>query len=82
MIILEKNNKLDRNDDNTVLFDNFFNRLQDRNNTEEDWNILQTKCSIGHASWVSCSFENNDTMHLFIINKEVLSHNHRKIIDV
>ena len=40
VVILEENNRLDRNDDDAILFNNFLNRLQDENNTEEDQNIL------------------------------------------
>jgi hypothetical protein len=85
VIILEENNRLDKNDDDAVLFDNFLNRLRDGINTEDDWNILRTKCSycsIGHAGWVSRGFEGNDVIHLYTTNKEVSSHNHKKIMDV
>ena len=40
VVILEENNRLDRNDDDAILFNNFLNRLRDGNNMEEDWNIL------------------------------------------
>ena len=52
VIILEENNRLDLNDEDAVLFNNFLNRLRNGSNTEEDWDILCKKCSycsIGHA---------------------------------
>ena len=56
IIILEENNRLDHNNEDTVAFDNFLNRLRNGNNTEDDWNLLYNKCScysIGHAGWVN-----------------------------
>ena len=67
VIILEENNRLDCNDKDAVAFDNFLNRLRNRNNIEDDWNLLHTKYSyysIEHAGWVNRGFEGNDVIHL------------------
>ena len=82
VIILEENNRLDRSDPDAVLFDEFLNRLRNRENTTEDWNLLRKKCSycsIGHAGWVNKGFEEDNVIHLFTNNREVEQHNNMKI---
>ena len=39
-------------------------------------------CSIEHASWISRGFKGNDVIHLHATNKEVTSHDYKKIIEV
>ena len=82
---MDKNNRLDKNDPDTVLFDVFLNRLKNGVNTKDDWNILCRKCSycsIGHTGWINRGFENNDVIYLHVTNKEVTTHNHEKITEV
>lgn len=82
---LDENNRLDKIDLDAVLFDKILNRLRNRVNTKDDWNILHRKCiycSTGHTGWINRGFKNNNAMYLYITSKEVTIDNHEKIIEV
>ena len=67
VMILTKNNCLDKSDPDSVLFDEFLDRLRDRKNTDDDWNLLRTKCSyyaMGDAGWVERGFDDPNVTHL------------------
>ena len=55
MVILEENNRLDKNDPDAVLFEQFLSRLRNGENTDEDFELLRAKCSyhtMGHDQWI------------------------------
>ena len=57
-------------------------RLCNSENTNEDFELLWIKCSyytIEHNSWIEKGFEDNNIMNIFSRNKDILSHNNRKI---
>ena len=85
VVILEENNRLDKNDPDAVLFEQFLSRLRDGENTDEDFELLRTKCSyhtMGHDQWIEKGFEDNETINIYTRNKDVLAHNNRKILSV
>ena len=54
-------------------------------NTEDDWNLLRTKCSyfsMEPNGWKDNGFEEKDVIHLYTRNKDVLAKNNRRILSV
>lgn len=78
IIVLEENNRLDMNDPDAVIFDDFLMRLRDGKNTEDDWNLLRSKYSkftMGFDEWKRRGFENEEALHLYCTNREVNNRN-------
>ena len=85
VVILEENNRLNKSDSDAVLFEEFLSRLRDGENTKSDFNILREKCSyfyMGHEKWKEKGFENDNVIHIFNTNKEVLAHNNKKLLNL
>ena len=78
VIILEENNRLDLNDPDAVLFEQFLSRLHNGENTDDDFELLCTKYSyytIEQNEWIEKGFEDNDIISIYTTNREVLAHN-------
>jgi len=73
---LVTNNRLDPSDPDVIRFNEFLLRLQDGENTVEDWEYVKnigSKDSISAEDWNA--FEVDDIVHLYATNKEVASRN-------
>ena len=82
---MEENNRLDLNNPDAVLFEQFLSRLHNSENTNDNFELLRTKCSyytMGHNEWIEKGFEDNDTISIYTTNREVLVHNNWKIVQV
>ena len=63
----------------------FLLRLRNSENTDDDFELLRTKCSyytIGHNEWIEKGFEDDDIISIYTTNTEVLAHNNRKVAQV
>ena len=82
MVILEENQRLDKDDPDAILFEEFLIRLRDGLNNDDDYNLLRAKCSyysMGDTKWKNNGFDDNDTIHIYRRNSDVLSHNNERI---
>ena len=73
-IKLTENKRLDATDPDSVIFDQYLDRLRDGDNTEEDWNTLHEKCSLFAMRmtswWKNNGFNNDDVTHLYCTKKK------------
>ena len=85
MIILEENNRLDKNNLDIVLFEQFQSRLHSSKNTDESFKLLCAKCSyhtIEYNQWIEKGFEGNEIINIYTRNRDVLAHNNQKILSI
>ena len=85
VVILEENNRLDKNNPVAMLFEAFLLRLCNQENADNDFELLQTKCSyraMRHNEQIEKGFEDNETINVFATNLEDLAHNNQKILNV
>ena len=78
MIELNENNRLDAEDESSVWFAGFLNRLADADVTLDYSNRLRDTCSnhtMGNEKWTDLGFANSDITHLYPTNAEVEKHN-------
>ena len=68
-----------------MLFEAFLLRLCNQENADNDFELLQTKCSycaMRHNEQIEKDFEDNETINVFATNLEDLAHNNQKILNV
>ena len=69
-----ENNRLDANNPDAVMFDNFLDKLRCGENMEEDQNILREKCSLlamGLDAWKNKGFNDDDVNRACFTSKLV-----------
>ena len=71
---MNENNRLDKSDPDTVVFEDFLLRLRDGLNDFNNFELLRKKRSydtIGPDGWKIRGFKSEDIMHLFTTNQAV-----------
>jgi len=82
VIKLEKNNRLNAADPDTIWCSEFLEALADGEVTIAQVHRVQALCSrqtIGDRAWRERGFLDPSTTYLFTTNKEVLKHNHKEL---
>ena len=72
-LFLKENNRLDRNDPQSVVFNQILDNIRNGKITEEDAKIIRKTCSrygMGHEKFKKAGFEEDGLMHLFSTNEQ------------
>ncbi|CAJ1945762.1 unnamed protein product [Cylindrotheca closterium] len=78
VIELVVKNRVDRNDEDAVWFENFLNKLADARIEENHYEWIRDRCSrdtMGTQAWRARGFDNPRITNLFPTNREVDTHN-------
>ena len=72
-MFLKENNRLDKNDPQSVVFNQILDNIRDGKITEEDAKIIRETCSrydMGEEKFKKAGFEEDGIMHLFSTNEQ------------
>jgi hypothetical protein len=80
VVDLTKKKRIDRDDEDAVVFEALLDRLANGLCSTKDWKLVTKKCSehsMSRHEWQERGFNDPDKTHLFPTNCEVPEHNHQ-----